>query len=207
LRRNGIDEVYITTGYLGHLIRSVCSDGRQWDMRINYTEEKEALGTIGPIGLLRDRLDETFLVINGDILTDLSLKAFIASHRRHEGALSVATTTRTSKLEFGLIDDRAERIMRFKEKPIMSHVVSMGIYCMEPEVLEHIPNGVPFGFDDLVLYMLDRDKPVYTFRHDGFWLDLGRPEDFQHAQEMDWDDQAPAFETVGAWSTQIRAAV
>ena len=71
LRRNGPQEIYITTGYLGHLIRTVCGDGRQWDMLINYTEEKEPLGTIGPLSLLRDRLDGTFLVINGDVLTDL----------------------------------------------------------------------------------------------------------------------------------------
>ena len=70
LRRNGIQEVFITTGYLGHLIRSVCGDGRQWNMSIKYTDEKEPLGTIGPLSLLRDSLDKTFLVINGDVITD-----------------------------------------------------------------------------------------------------------------------------------------
>src|SRR5215216_7334384 len=80
LRRNDVREIYITTGYLGHLIRSFCGDGRQWDMDIMYTEEKDPLGTVGALGLLREVLDDTFLVINGDVLTDLSLGAFTAFH-------------------------------------------------------------------------------------------------------------------------------
>ena len=198
LRRNGPQEIYITTGYLGHLIRTVCGDGRQWDMLINYTEEKEPLGTIGPLSLLRDRLDGTFLVINGDVLTDLSLKAFVACHRQLGGVLTVATMTRTIKTEFGLIEDQAGRVTRFREKPILSHLVSMGIYCMEPQVLDYIPSGVPFGFDDLVLCMLDQGAPVCAFQHSGMWLDVGRVEDFQKAQELSWDDQPPAFDMVAA---------
>jgi mannose-1-phosphate guanylyltransferase len=74
----------------------------------------------------------------------------------------------------------------------------MGIYCMEPEVLNYIPTGVPFGFDDLIFCLLGKELPVGTFRHDGMWLDIGRVEDFQKAQELTWDDQLPAFETVVA---------
>lgn len=198
LRRNGIQEVYVTTGYLGHLIRSVCGDGRQWDMNIQYTQEKEPLGTIGPLCMLREELDSTFLVINGDVLTDLSLNAFAACHRRLGGALTVATINRNLKIDFGLIEDKDEHITQFKEKPILSHVVSMGVYCMEPQVLDFIPSGVPFGFDDLVLCMLGKGFPVNTFRHNGLWLDIGRVEDFQSAQDLNWDDQQPAFEVVAA---------
>jgi mannose-1-phosphate guanylyltransferase len=89
-------------------------------------------------------------------------------------------------------------VKQFKEKPVLSHVVSMGIYCMEPEVLRFIPSGVPFGFDDLILCLLNRDIPVSTFRHSGMWLDVGRVEDFQKAQELGWDDQPPAFEEIAA---------
>jgi mannose-1-phosphate guanylyltransferase len=198
LRRSGMRDVYITTGYLGHLIRTVCGDGRQWDMRIKYTEEKEPLGTIGPLSLLRDQLDSTFLVINGDVLTDLSLAGLLATHRQQRSILTVATVSRSVKMDFGLIEDSEGRIVQFKEKPILSHLVSMGIYCMEPDVLDHIPAGVPFGFDDLVLGMLEKGASVCTFRHNGMWMDIGRVEDFQHAQELSWDDQPPAFEIVAA---------
>ena len=199
LRRNDVTDVYITTGYLGCLLRSFCGDGRQWDMRIEYTEEAEPLGTIGPLSLLRDQLKGTFLVINGDVLTDLNLNRFVSTHRQHGNPLTIATSTRTAKIDFGLIEDNAGRVTQFKEKPILSHLVSMGIYCIEPEVLDYIPRNVPFGFDDLMFCMLERGVPVNTFTHKGLWLDIGRVEDFHKAQDYAWDDQPPpAYETISA---------
>ena len=195
LRRNGTDEVYVTTGYLGHLIRTVCGDGRQWGLRIHYTQEVEPMGTIGALSMLRDELTGTFLALNGDILTDLNLGAFVAAHRRHGGKLTIATTVRPMHMDFGVIEDDQGRVTRFREKPSLSNVVSMGIYCMEPEVLEHIPGGVPFGFDHLMACMLAKDMPVHTFRHHGCWLDIGRAEDFQKAQEMPWDEGVPPHDT------------
>jgi NDP-sugar pyrophosphorylase family protein len=195
LRRNGIHEVYVTTGYLGHLIRSFCGNGRQWDLHIVYTEEPEPLGTVGALSLLRDELDSTFLVLNGDLLTDLSLNAFVSGHREHGCALTIATVEKDIRMDFGVIESSNGRVARFREKPHLRHLVSMGVYCMEPEMIDHIPLGIPFGFDDLMFRMLDLGIPVSTFLHSGFWLDIGRPEDFQRAQELGWDDGAPAFET------------
>lgn len=194
LRRNGVREVFITTGYLGHLIRSFCSDGRQWDVRISYTEESEPLGTVGALGLLRDRLDCTFLTLNGDVLTDLSLNSFTHAHRQIGCNMTVATSVRTVRMDFGVIEDRQSRIICFREKPIFRQSVSMGVYCMEPQVLGHIPDGVPFGFDDLVFRMMECGEPVGTFVHSGFWLDVGREEDFRKAQDINWEGDAPAFE-------------
>lgn len=198
LRRNGTHEAYVTTGYLGHLIRSVCGDGRQWGMRIHYTEETEPLGTIGPLGLLRDELDESFLVINGDVLTDLNLTALAAMHRRRGCLLTIATARRTTRMDFGIIEDVNGQVVGFREKPNITNLVSMGIYCMDPEVLSYVPDGVPFGFDDLVLRMLDRGLQVGTFVHGGLWLDVGRVEDFQRAQELSWDESAPAFDELSS---------
>ncbi|MGH7074249.1 MAG: nucleotidyltransferase family protein [Stellaceae bacterium] len=194
LRRNDIRDVYITTGYLGNLIRGVCSDGHQWDLDIRYTQEPEPLGTIGALSLLRHQLDDTFLVINGDVLTDLNLSAFVASHRKHGGLLTIATARRTVRIDFGIIEDVNGTVVHFSEKPNLTHLVSMGVYCMEPEVLNHIPAGVPFGFDDLMSTLLLRGLPVHVFSHRGFWLDIGRIEDFQKAQELIEEDTPPAFE-------------
>jgi NDP-sugar pyrophosphorylase family protein len=194
LRRNGTREAYITTGYLGHLIQTVCGDGRQWDLKIHYTEEREPLGTIGPLSLLRTDLNSTFLVLNGDVLTDLNLNSFAAFHRGSGCALTIATARRTTRMDFGIIEDVGGKVGRFREKPILSHLVSMGVYCMEPEVLDYIPSGVPFGFDDLMFSMLERGLSVGTFLHSGLWLDIGRVEDFQKAQELAWDEVSPAFE-------------
>jgi len=193
LRRNGIQDVCVTTGYLGSLIRSFCGDGQQWNLRITYTQELEPLGTIGPLSLLRDQLTEPFLVLNGDVLTDLSLSRFVNFHRHHGGYLTIASTMRQSKMEFGVIEDAEGRVCGFREKPTLINFVSMGVYCMEPQVLDDIPSGVPFGFDDLILQMLAKGTPAYTYRHDGLWLDIGRVEDFHQAQSIVWDEQSTAF--------------
>jgi len=193
LRRNGIKDVFITTGYLGHLIRSVCGDGNQWNMRIIYTQELEPLGTIGPLSLVREELNEPFLVLNGDVLTDLNLNHFVSSHRQHQATVTIATATRVTKMEFGVIDEIEGRVTAFREKPELSSLVSMGIYCMDPAVFERIPSGVPFGFDDLMFQMLDQEAAVHVFKHNGLWLDIGRVEDFLKAQDIPWDEQSPAF--------------
>ncbi|HVH74588.1 MAG TPA: sugar phosphate nucleotidyltransferase [Stellaceae bacterium] len=204
-RRNGFRDVYITTGYLGELIRRFCGDGSQWDLEIKYTEEKEPLGTVGALSLLRQELDSTFLVINGDVLTDLNLNAFVASHRGHASTLTIATAKRTVRMDFGVIEDAGGRVVEFLEKPTLSHVVSMGVYCMEPEVLEHIPRGSPFGFDDLMSCMLMQGLPVHVFPHGGFWLDIGRLEDFQRAQDLVADDTPPAFEAAPITAEMLAA--
>jgi mannose-1-phosphate guanylyltransferase len=196
LRRNNVQNVYITTGYLGSLIQTHCGDGSQWDMQIRYSKEHEPLGTVGALSLLREHLSETFLVLNGDVLTDLSLDSFVSHHKRSGTALSIATATRSTKLDFGVIESVGGRVVRFKEKPNFSHSVSMGIYCMEPEILKYIPSRIPYGLDHLVLCLLDKKVPVSVFHHHGMWLDIGRIEDFQRAQEMTWDDQLPAYETI-----------
>ncbi|UCE72440.1 MAG: NTP transferase domain-containing protein [Nitrospiraceae bacterium] len=183
LRRNGIKDVFITTGYLGHLIRTVCGDGSQWGLKIIYSEEPEPLGTVGPLNLIRDYLDDTFLVLNGDLLTDLNLRAFTSYHHSHGGIVTVATIKKDINIDLGVIESNNGRIEGFREKPTMQFQVSMGVYCMEPSVVNLIPKGMPFGFDDLMFTMLDSSLPVYIYKHEGYWMDIGRPEDFRKAQK------------------------
>jgi len=199
VRRHGFRDVYITTGYLGHLIGAYCGNGRDWDLRIRYSEEKEPLGTIGAINLLRDELTEPFLVINGDVLTDLNINAFVRSHRASGAKLSVAAMRRSVRVDFGVMDIENNSVVGFREKPRLGHMVSMGIYCMEPEILDYIPRGIAFGFDDLIFRMLDAKAKVNAFQHDGFWLDVGRIEDFQKAQELECVEEAPLFDELPAW--------
>jgi mannose-1-phosphate guanylyltransferase len=198
LRRNDMREIFITTGYLGHLIKSFCGDGAQWDIDIRYTEEKEPLGTIGPLNMLRDQLDEPFMVINGDVLTDLCINNFVRYHRAKRSMVTVATANRDTRMDFGVIQEHDGQITSFKEKPVLSNLVSMGIYLMEPDVFDYIPEGIPFGFDDLILCLLRRGLPAHSYVHEGVWLDIGRIEDFENAQELNWDVQSPAFVRVDA---------
>jgi mannose-1-phosphate guanylyltransferase len=184
LRRSGVSEAIITTGHLSHLLKALCGDGRQWDMDIQYSEEVEPLGTIGALDLVRDRLREAFLVINGDLLTDMNLRTFIEFHRGHDSALTVGVTQKAIQVDLGVIDAKGDSVTGFQEKPTFSYEVSMGIYCMEPSILELIPRGVPFGFDDLMYRMLEKGEDIKVYRHRGSWRDMGRPEDFKEAQEL-----------------------
>lgn len=184
LRRNGVIDAYITTGYLGHLLKALCGDGSQWSLNIEYSHEKEPMGTVGALNLLKERLDETFLVLNGDLVTDLDLYDFTRFHRSHGGMLTVGVTSRKVHVDLGVLETEGSTVTAFHEKPSISYTVSMGIYCMEPDILEMIPEGVPFGFDDLMHVMLGKGLPVHVFNHNGTWMDIGRPEDFQKAQEF-----------------------
>ena len=193
LRRNGVLDAYITTGYLGHLLKVFCGDGSQWSLNIEYSDEKEPLGTVGALNLLSDKLDSTFLVLNGDLVTDLDLYAFQGFHRSHGGMLTIGVTTKKVKVDLGVLEAEGSLVTGFREKPSINYTVSMGIYCMEPEILELIPKGVPFGFDDLMHVMLGKGLPVRVFRHEGMWMDIGRPEDFHKAQEVVSENEALIF--------------
>ena len=183
LRKHGTKDVYITTGYLGHLIRSLLGDGSKYSLRIHYTTEPEPLGTVGALSLLNGRLDQTFLVLNGDVITDLDLNAFINFHKSHDDLVSICVTNKTVNIDLGVLDAEDGVVTRFQEKPKLHYLVSMGIYCMEPDIIDFIPRGVPFGFDDLMHSMLGKGLKVHVFHHNGLWMDIGRPEDFRRAQE------------------------
>jgi len=184
LRKSGVKETWITLGYLGGLIKSLCGDGSQWDMKIEYSQEPEPLGTIGPLRLIKRHLKDTFLTINGDIISDLSLRDFTKFHRDHGGMITVAVTEKSMRVELGVLESQNGRVIGFQEKPVMKMTASMGIYCLQPEVLDLIPDNVPFGFDDLMYAMLEQNIPIFLYRHHGLWLDIGREEDFRHAQEF-----------------------
>ena len=184
LRRNGVEEAYVTTGYLGHLIQAVCGDGAQWDMRIQYSEEPEPLGTVGALRLVQDRLRETFLMLNGDIIADLDLRAFRQSHAESGAMVTVAVARKGVRVDLGVIESRGGYVTGFREKPTLEYLVSMGVYCMQPAVIDLIPRGVPFGFDDLMHLMLEREHPIHIYEHHGIWMDIGRPDDYREAQRL-----------------------
>ncbi|MDD5207417.1 MAG: sugar phosphate nucleotidyltransferase, partial [Desulfobacterales bacterium] len=173
LRRWGIKKTIITTGYLGHLIRSLCGNGHNFDIDISFTQEPEPLGTLGGLTLIEPGLSETFLNLNSDLITDLNLRDFIAYHRSHGGLITVGVTEKNLKLDLGVLEAQQGIVSDFREKPSMRLMVSMGIYCMEPGILKLIPKGVPFGFDDLMYEMLERQIPIHVFEHHGLWWDIG----------------------------------
>jgi NDP-sugar pyrophosphorylase family protein len=186
LMRFGIKDVTLTLGHLAEMIRTYFHFHQPLSrqMKLRYVEEKEPTGTAGSLSLVRG-LKETFLVMNGDLLTDLDLNKFIAFHRKEKAILTIAAHRRHLKIDFGVLEfDEARRITGYREKPEQTHHVSMGIYAYEPRVLKYIKPGDYLDLPDLVLKLIKAGEKVCAFPADCLWLDIGRPDDYAQAQEL-----------------------
>jgi NDP-sugar pyrophosphorylase family protein len=182
---HGIRDITLSVGYLSHLIRAVLDNGgRNPRARIRYVHEDQPLGTAGPLRLVRG-LSDTFLVMNGDILTTLDYGELVEHHRRQGNAVTIATHRRTVKIDYGVLDSYPDgdgaKVVAYTEKPELSMVVSMGIYVLEPRVASYVPEGEHFDFPELVQALLDAGEPVGSFEYDGLWFDIGRREDYERA--------------------------
>ncbi|SDW72312.1 Nucleotidyl transferase [Amycolatopsis xylanica] len=181
LRSYGFDQATLAIGHLGSLIQAFVGDGSKWGIRVDYAEEETPLSTIGPILNFLDRLPEDFLVMNGDVLTDLDYLALLEHHRQAKAPLTVATYQRQVKIDFGTLETSDGRITSFVEKPTLAYGVSMGVYAMSRKTLAPYPRNVPFGLDDLVLDLLARGDLPCSYDFGGYWLDIGRPDDYDEA--------------------------
>lgn len=183
LRRAGVRRVTLCVGHLAELIRAFFGDGSKFGIEIAYAIEDKPLGTIGPLAFVQD-LGEDFLVLNGDVLTDLDPLAFFRNHLDGGADLTIATCRRQVKIDFGVLSvvPGTDTVHGFVEKPTHEYEVSTGVYAMNRRVLAHVVAGEPFGFDDLVLTLLARRRPVRRVLHAGQWLDIGRVEDYEAAQ-------------------------
>lgn len=181
LAAQGFRRLTVAVGHLAELIQSFFGDGAKWGVEIEYSIEDKALSTIGPLRLIRD-LKGDFLVMNGDLLTDVDFREIIKFHKSQEAALTVASCHRKVTIDFGVLHgDEQDRVVGFEEKPQIGYLVSMGIYVLNERVLPLIPEGEAFGFDQLVQALLEAGEHVASFRHDGYWLDIGRPDDYEQA--------------------------
>ncbi|MFE4663714.1 NDP-sugar synthase [Streptomyces sp. NPDC056716] len=177
----GFIRATIAIGHLGEIIRAYVGDGSQWGMAVDYVTEESPLGTMGPLVTMMDKLPETFLVMNGDILTDLDYADVLAAHRASDAPLTIATYARKVHIDFGVLTTDDGRVVAFTEKPSMDYRVSMGVYGLSRATLEGYTPGLPLGFDELVLDLLGRGEPPHAYEFDGYWLDIGRPDDYDQA--------------------------
>jgi NDP-mannose synthase len=183
LEEAGITDINFCVGYLSHLIKAVFDNRQNGHVDISYVHENDALGTAAPLRLV-EGLDDTFLVMNGDVLTTLDYRELVRYHRAQDNVMTIATQNRTVKIDYGIVRlDVRQRLRHFEEKPELSTPVSMGIYVMEPDVLEHIPPDQHFDFPDLVQALLDASAPIGGYRYDGLWFDIGQHEDYEQAAE------------------------
>lgn len=190
MKRADVDEVILTVGHMAHLLESFFQNGQQLGLRIRYSLEENPLGTAGPLSLVKG-LDDSFLVANGDILTNLRIADLVESHRQSGAIATIATHQRQVKIDLGVIQIHGasngsvplseNQIVDYIEKPVYPLLVSMGIYVFEPRVLEYIPYNQYLDFPDLVLRLIQAGERVISYPFTGYWQDLGRPDDYEQA--------------------------
>jgi NDP-sugar pyrophosphorylase family protein len=184
LRKAGFDRIEIATGYLSGLIEAYFGDGARWDTRIRYHREHERLGTAGPIAFLEQYLEPDFLFMNGDVLTDLDFGELYAAHVKSGALLSTATCVRSFTLSLGSIVRGANgAIVDYIEKPTYTFECSAGIYAAKRDVTGYIERTRPFDMPELVMRLIDKGAEVRPHPIEGFWLDIGTPDDYRQAVE------------------------
>jgi mannose-1-phosphate guanylyltransferase/phosphomannomutase len=189
LKRHHITEVIATLHYLPDVLRDYFQDGSDFGVQMTYAvEEDQPLGTAGCVKNIAELLDETFLVISGDSITDFDLTAAIEFHKQNKSKATLILTRVPNPIEFGVvITDEQHRISRFLEKPstseIFSDTVNTGTYILEPEVLEYLPSNIECDFSkDLFPLLLDKDEPMYGYVAEGYWCDVGHLDAYREAQ-------------------------
>ena len=184
LRHYGVNRITLAVGHLAELIKAYFGDGSRHGVEITYSREDKPLGTAGPLALIPD-LDETFLVVNGDLLTTLNFGHLIEYHKLSNAVVTLAAYERSIRSEFGILDIDGEfRVRGYCEKPLQKHRVSMGIYVFNPAALKFLEANVRFDLPDLVLRLMGQDQKVSAYLFDGYWLDIGRAEDYQAALDQ-----------------------
>jgi NDP-sugar pyrophosphorylase family protein len=194
LERHGFDHFFVATNYMSDYVEAYLGDGSKFGVTIELSREQKPLGTAGPLGLLRDRLDEPFLVMNGDILTKLDFTAFYKSTLQCESMLTVGTKIITTPFRFGNVTvDQNNHLVDVDEKPELSFEILAGIYGMRPEILDHIPYDEFYGVDDLIRDFLARSITINRYLIHEYWLDIGQVDDYSVARQA----YSENFEAVG----------
>jgi len=178
LVQNGFRYITIAVNHQAELIRAFFGDGNKWGIKIDYSLEDKPLSTMGPLKLIPD-LPEDFLVMNGDILTDLNYRDFVSEHINRKNIFTISSHLRDERVDYGVLEvDSNKLLCGFKEKPVMAYHVSMGIYMVNRDALDHIPENSFYGFDDLMRDLMKASTPAGVCVHNGAWLDIGRPDDY-----------------------------
>jgi len=184
LQAAGFARITLAVGHLSGLIQAFFGDGARWGVAIDYALEDQPLGTAGPLGSIPG-LDEPFLLMNGDLLCDLDYADLHRVHLQRGDVATVAVYEKEVQLSLGVLElDEQERIVGYREKPTLRYPVSTGIYCLSPRVLAYVAPGRHLDLPELITTLVRAEEQVSAYRFTGYWLDIGRPEDYEVALEL-----------------------
>lgn len=183
LSHYNFEHVTIAVNHQAELIRAYFGSGEKWNIKIDYSLEDKPLSTMGPLTLIKD-LPENFLIMNGDILTDLNFLDFANYHCDQKSVFTISSFKRIESVDYGVLKVSKKNILEgFKEKPQVDYHVSMGIYMANKKILEIIPKNTFYGFDNLMTDLIKSHLPPMVKDHTGEWLDIGRPSDYAISTE------------------------
>ncbi|WP_066164094.1 nucleotidyltransferase family protein [Aliarcobacter cryaerophilus] len=178
----GFQNFYISINYLGEQIKDYFKDGSNWDISIKYIEETKRLGTAGALFQLKEIVKEPFIVMNGDIITDLDFRDFLKFHKKMDSQSTMCLSKQIHQVPFGVVEfDNNFNIVQMREKPKNEYYVNMGIYVVSPNVLKYIPEDEYYDMPTLFQNLIDDNKNTKVFIFDGLWNDIGRVEDYKLA--------------------------
>jgi NDP-sugar pyrophosphorylase family protein len=183
LAKHGFDIVYIATNYKSEYIETFIGSGAKYGIPVQYSREPQPLGTCGPLSLLRDKLVEPFVVMNGDILTNADLGRFYEYGLDQDAWFTLATKEIRTPFNFGSVETSGDDVVRIEEKPDLVLDIVAGIYFMRPKILQMIPDGMYYGMDTLMLDMLRHGRRIRRYRLEEYWLDIGQIDDYRQAEE------------------------
>ncbi len=184
LRKYGFDEIYFATNYKADYIERFFGDGSNLNVKLTYSKEIEALGTAGPLSLLKDQLTEPFIVMNGDILSSIDFEKFYDFSISKNTHLTIGIKKHITPFAFGDIYFDGDFVTDIEEKPNIEKYILSGIYVMKPSIFQFIPDGKYFGMDKLIKNMLESKIPVTKYEIHEYWLDIGQIADYEKAQEI-----------------------
>jgi NDP-sugar pyrophosphorylase family protein len=186
LKRYGFNHITITLNHMADIIKAFCGDGSRWNIKIDYSMETKQLSTMGPLTLIPD-LPEDFLVMNGDVLTDLDFNLLYKYHIDNQNNFTIASYKRIDKIDYGVLNRNSQnKLTKFDEKPSYEFLVSMGVYVVNKKIIRYIPKDTFFGFDHLMNMLISKSELPSVYEFSGRWLDIGRPDDYEKAtSEMD----------------------
>lgn len=183
LKQNGFNRLVLTVGYLAELLEAYFGDGSKWGLKITYSREPRPLGTAGPLTLV-ENLDDSFLMMNGDILTDLRYQDLLGFHKSQRADITIATHSKELKIDLGILKvNENYEIYDYVEKPTLTHPVSMGIYVLQKEMVGLIPRNTSFDVPDLIKLAIKRNIRVMSYPFKGYWRDIGRKDDYESVLE------------------------
>ena len=186
---SGFRHFYLSVNYLKEQIIDHFQDGRRWDVSINYLVEHEPLGTAGSLQLLPDIVHGPFLVLNGDVLTRLIPSQLLRFHGEHQAVATLCVREHVVEVPFGVVQTKGVELAGFEEKPCYRHLVNAGVYVINPQLLQLLPAHQATDMPTLLLAAQQAGHRVAVYPIHEYWIDVGRPESLQQAQQ-EWPDQA-----------------